>query len=125
MFEWYATGQYSLADVTKMSRAAGMVFRKSSDAVPKATVNKILRNRLYTGVFNWNGKTYSGVHVPLITKELWERVQAALDGRLANRHRKVKHDFAFSRTYLLWPLRLLPRRRDQEGPVRVLSLHRL
>jgi hypothetical protein len=59
-------------------------------------VNKILRNRLYTGVFNWNGKTYSGVHVPLITKELWERLQAALDSRLANRHRKVKHDFAFS-----------------------------
>jgi site-specific DNA recombinase len=96
MFEWYATGQYSLADVTNMARANGMLFRKSNDAVPKATVNKILRNRLYTGDFNWDGKTYSGVHAPLVTRELWERVQAALDGRLANRHRKVKHDFAFS-----------------------------
>jgi site-specific DNA recombinase len=96
MFEWYATGQYSLADVTKMSRTGGMVFRKSNDAVPRATVNKILRNRLYTGDFNWGGKTYSGVHAPLVTKELWERVQAALDGRLASRHRKVKHDLAFS-----------------------------
>ena len=96
MFEWYATGQYSLADVTKLSRADGMVFRKSSDAVPKATVNKILRNRLYTGDFNWDGRTYSGVHAPLVTKALWERVQEVLDGRLANRHRKAKHDFAFS-----------------------------
>ncbi len=96
MFERYATGQYSLANVTKMSRADGMVFRKSNDSVPKATVNKILRNRLYTGDFNWDGRTYSGVHAPLVTKDLWERVQAVLDGRHASRHRKAKHDFAFS-----------------------------
>ena len=96
MFEWYATGQYSLSEVTNMARADGMVFRKSNDSIPRATVNKILRNRLYTGNFNWDGRTYAGVHAPLVTSELWERVQAALDGRLASRHRKVKHDFAFS-----------------------------
>ena len=96
MFEWYSSGQYSLAEVTKMARAEGMVFRKSKDPVPKATVHKILRNRIYTGEFNWDGKTYSGSHTPLVTTDLWERVQAVLDGRFANRHRKVKHDFAFS-----------------------------
>jgi site-specific DNA recombinase len=96
LFEWYATGQYSLAELTKMSRAGGMTFRKSSAVVPKATVNKILRNRLYTGDFIWDGETYSGIHAPLVTQELWDRVQATLDDRLATRHRKVKHDFAFS-----------------------------
>ena len=96
MFEWYSSGQYSLAEITKMIRPEGMVFRKSNDPVPRATVHKILRNRLYTGDFDWNGKTYPGVHTPLVTKDLWERVQAVLDGRFANRHRKVKHDFAFS-----------------------------
>jgi site-specific DNA recombinase len=96
-FEWYSTGQYSLAEVTKMSRTEGMVFRKSKDAVPRATVHKILRNRLYTGCFDWDGKTYSGVHAPLVTTELWERVQAVLRFRHAKRHRKMKHDFAFSR----------------------------
>jgi site-specific DNA recombinase len=96
MFEWYATGQYSLAEVTKIARTEGMVFRKSKDPVPRATVHKILRNRIYTGDFDWDGKTYSGVHTPLVTKDLWERVQAILDGRFANRHRKVKHEFAFS-----------------------------
>src|ERR1019366_1965231 len=96
MFEWYASGQYSLVQVTKMAQAEGMVFRKSNDPVPKATVHKILRNRIYTGKFDWDGKTYSGVHVPLVTSDLWEHVQAVLDRRFANRHRKVKHDFAFS-----------------------------
>ncbi len=96
MFEWYSSGQYSLAEITKMMRPEGMVFRKSNDPVPRATVHKILRNRLYTGDFDWNGKTYPGVHTAIVTKDLWERVQAVLDGRFANRHRKVKHDFAFS-----------------------------
>ena len=96
MFEWYASGQYSLVQVTKMAQAEGMVFCKSNDPVPKATVHKILRNRIYTGKFDWDGKTYSGVHSPLVTPDLWEHVQAVLDGRFANRQRKVKHDFAFS-----------------------------
>ena len=96
MYEWYASGQYSLVQVTKMAQAEGMVFRKSNDPVPKATVHKILRNRIYTGKFDWDGKTYSGIHVPLVTSDLWDRVQVVLDGRFANRHRKVKHDFAFS-----------------------------
>ena len=96
MFEWYSSGQYSLAELTKKVRAEGMTFRKSNDPVPRGTVHKILRNRLYTGTFNWSGKIYSGVHAPLVTSDLWVRVQTVLDGRRANRHRKMKHDFAFS-----------------------------
>ena len=96
MFEWYASGQYSLAEITKKVRAEGMAFRKSNDPVPRGTIHKILRNRIYTGTFNWDGKTYSGIHAPLVTNDLWEQVQSVLDGRHANRHRKVKHEFAFS-----------------------------
>ena len=48
------------------------------------------------GDFDWKGKTYRGTYEPLITGELWDRVQAVLDGRHEKRHRKVKHDFAFS-----------------------------
>jgi DNA invertase Pin-like site-specific DNA recombinase len=45
IFEWYATGEYSLAEVTKMARAAGMVFRKSGSPVPKGPtrVSRIYR----------------------------------------------------------------------------------
>ena len=39
---------------------------------------------------------YPVVHIPLVTTDLWGHVQAVLDGRFANRHRKVKHDFTFS-----------------------------
>jgi site-specific DNA recombinase len=96
LFERYATGNYSLKEITKMALADGMVFRKSKDPVPKSTVHKILRNRIYTGDFDWDGKAYRGSHTPLVTRDLWEHVQTILDRRFDKRHRKVKHDFAFS-----------------------------
>ena len=96
MFERYATASYSGRDIARLAVADGLVFRKSRTPMPQATVYKILRNRIYTGDFDWNGRTYRGTQVPLITKDLWDHVQTILDRRFANKHRKVKHDFAFS-----------------------------
>ncbi len=56
----------------------------------------ILRNRLYTGDFDWNGRFYKGRHQPLVTRELWERVQGVLDGRNVKKTRRGPKDFAFS-----------------------------
>jgi site-specific DNA recombinase len=96
MFEWYATGALSLKEAAEKARAAGLVYRKSGAAVPVSTVHTTLRNRLYTGEFEWNGHLYMGKHEPLVTRELWERVQGVLDGRHAKKNRRLKHDFAFS-----------------------------
>jgi hypothetical protein len=60
-----------------------------------STVHSILRNRLYTGWFEWNGKLYQGRHEPLVSIELWEGVQGMLDGRFAKKHRRMTPDFAF------------------------------
>jgi site-specific DNA recombinase len=96
LFEWYATGIYSLREITKMAQVAGIVFRGSENPVPTATVHAILRNCIYTEDFNWQGKRYRGIHVPLITHDLWDYVQKILDDRSRTHQRKVKHDFAFS-----------------------------
>jgi hypothetical protein len=86
-------------------------------------VHSILRNRLYAGWFEWNGKMIHGRHEPLVSFELWQRVQGVLDGRFAKKHRRLTHDFAFSgRLRQVW---LLGRRRDQEAALRLLPLHRL
>ena len=86
----------SLKEAAEKARAAGLVYRKSGAAVPVSTVHTILRNRIYTGEFEWNGHLYLGKHQPLVSRELWERVQGVLDGRHAKKNRRVKHDFAFS-----------------------------
>ncbi|MCC6598308.1 MAG: recombinase family protein [Alphaproteobacteria bacterium] len=62
----------------------------------KSTVHKILRNRIYTGDFEWDGQLYKGTHKPIVSCELWQIVQDVLDNRSGNRPKKRKHDFAFS-----------------------------
>jgi hypothetical protein len=96
LFEWYATGSISLQEVARKARAAGLVYRKRGAKVPVSTIHAILRNRIYTGQFVWKGKLYQGNHEPLVSIDLWERVQDVLDSRHAKKHRRVKHHFAFS-----------------------------
>jgi site-specific DNA recombinase len=96
LFEWYATGQYALKEVAQKARDAGFLYRRTGASVPVSAVHSILRNRLYTGQFEWNGKLFQGRHQPLISVELWERVQAVLDGRNVSKAKRGKHDFAFS-----------------------------
>src|SRR6202048_3956452 len=96
LFDWYASGGISLKEAAKKAQAAGLVYAQSGAKVPVSTVHTILRNRLYTGQFEWNGKLIRGKHQPLVSIDLWERVQGVMDGRFANKHRRMTHDFAFS-----------------------------
>jgi site-specific DNA recombinase len=96
LFEWYASGTLSVREAARKVRDAGLVHRRSGARVTVSTVHAILRNRLYAGAFEWNGRPYLGTHQPLVTPELWERVQDVLDGRQAKKHRRAKHNFAFS-----------------------------
>jgi len=96
LFEWYAQGDISLKEAARKAHVAGLTYPKSGAKVPVSTVHTILRNRLYTGWFEWNGKLIQGRHEALVRVELWERVQAVLDGRFAKKVKRGRHDFAFS-----------------------------
>lgn len=96
LFEWYATGRYSLKEAGKRARRDGMVYRKSLKPVGVSTVHKILRSRIYTGEFEWLGKRYQGSHQPLVSVELWEKVQTILDGRHQSRLQGVEKNFIFT-----------------------------
>jgi len=96
LFEWYASGGYSLKDVSAKARRAGLVYRKSGAPIGTSTVHKMLRNRVYTGRFEWLGKIYTGSHQPLVSEELWGAVQDVLDGRNAANIRANPKDSPFS-----------------------------
>ena len=96
MFEQYATGKYSLKQMAKKARADGLAYRKGGDQVPTSTIHKILRNRIYSGDFDFDGTTYKGTYDAIVSRELWEQVQAILDGRGTKKTRKMKEQFAFS-----------------------------
>jgi site-specific DNA recombinase len=96
MFEWYARGDISLKEAARKAHAAGLVYPRSGAKVPVSTIHTILRNRLYTGWFEWNGKLIQGRHEALVPVELSERVQGVLDGRFTKKAKRSRHDSAFS-----------------------------
>jgi len=93
LFTWFASGEYSLKSLAKKAYEEGFRFRKSRNKIPVTTLHTILRKR---GEFDYGRTRYRGVHEPLVTEAVWERCQEILDGRHEKKHRKVKHDFAFS-----------------------------
>ena len=96
LFEWYATGEYSLKALASKAYEEGFLFRKSQGKVPVTTLHKILRNRVYTGDFDYGGVRYQGSHEALVPREIWERAQEILDRRHEKKHRKFIHKFAYS-----------------------------
>jgi site-specific DNA recombinase len=96
LFEWYATGNYSLLQVSNMARelmaVEGLAFQYAKQ-LTKSTVEHILKNPVYYGDFLWNGKAYRGSHPPVVSRELWERTQEAF--RKTNYPKHTKRDFAF------------------------------
>jgi site-specific DNA recombinase len=96
LFEWYATGNYSLDEVALKAKDAGLSMPKSKRPLTKQKLHRIFGVRLYYGEFAWKGRIYQGSHQPLVSRELWDTVQAMLHHRAKTKIRKAKHRFAFS-----------------------------
>ena len=94
LFEWYATGNYSLLEIIKKVQEEGLSYRKTQARIPKSVVHKIFKNPIYYGDFVWAGKEYHGTHEPLISRELYDRVQEVMVDKGNRRTRHQKHDWA-------------------------------
>jgi site-specific DNA recombinase len=94
LFEWYATGQYSLLELTRKARAEGLAYRKSGSPMDKSCVHLILRNPIYYGDFRWDGKVFAGTHEALVSRELWDTVQEMLESKARKRTGHRKHNWA-------------------------------
>jgi site-specific DNA recombinase len=94
IFGRFAAGRHSVRSlVTEMNTEGGLLRGRR---LQSSVIHQILRKRMYTGDFDWDGNTYPGIYEPLVTRECWMRVQELLDARAENRTRKVKHEFAFT-----------------------------
>jgi site-specific DNA recombinase len=94
LFEAFATGQYSLKALAAKARSEGWTIR--GHRPHKSTLHQILRRRIYTGDFDWDGVTYKGTHQALVSLETWQAVQALLDHRVKTKQHRIKRDFAFT-----------------------------
>lgn len=95
-FELYATGEYTI-DRVRLSLAREGLRGRTGRPISKPHMANLLRNPFYIGIIKLGttGETFEGVHEPLISTALFERVQAVLDGRVPAREQK--HSYAFRR----------------------------
>ena len=74
-FELYATGNYSLKQLGVTLYDEG--FRPvRGGKIRKSSLEHLLKNRTYIGEIDYNGKIYPGIHEPIISRELFNQVQA-------------------------------------------------
>ena len=83
-FEEYATGRFTKQQLLKQSRAWGLTNRRDRPLTSQA-IGVLLRNQLYAGIVDvpeYGVRAKRGDFEPLISEDLFYRVQAVLSGRL-------------------------------------------
>jgi site-specific DNA recombinase len=95
-FELYSTGNLNLNDLREELHKLGL-RNNTGRKISKNGLSVLLNNSFYIGIIRLRstGETFQGVHTPLITSILFNRVQAILSGKYNKKIRK--HDFLFRR----------------------------
>ncbi len=101
-FETYATGLYSLADITILLEARGLRSRGNRRRGPSpltiSRVHALLSNPYYVGFVTHKGHSYQGRHDPLVSQELFDKVQAVLVSHRHSGERDRKHQHCLKGT---------------------------
>ena len=76
-----AEGRHTLEELQKLATAFGLVSKRSKKPLAISNVHRILTNAFYYGVFFYKGELFHGAHEPIISKELFDKVQDVLKTR--------------------------------------------
>ena len=94
-FEAYATGEYTLVsllnDLTEQGLTTRATARWNEQPLSHSQLSQILHDPYYTGVVRFKGELFPGRHEPLISKELFLRVQDVLAERAKRGQRDRTH----------------------------------
>lgn len=96
-FELYASGDYSIDALHAELASQGLVTRPTpkmpARPLSRPQLCMMLRNKYYLGIVTYEGEEFQGKHEPLISIELFNRVQDILDerSRRGSRDRVHRH----------------------------------
>ncbi len=95
-FELYAAGNHSLIALAEEMYSLGLRNRNGGK-LSKNALNVCLRNQFYMGLVKLRSmaECFVGQHQPLVSKNLFDRVQRALDGKHVKK--TITHFFLFRR----------------------------
>ena len=91
-FELCATGEYTERQISKILFDEGFRSRKGRK-VGKSAIGKILHTHFYYSSFEWQGEIHQGNHEPIISKDLFDKVQEVLNPK---KKHGIKYDHAFT-----------------------------
>ena len=98
MFDLYATGAYSTAQLQQIFENAGLTTRPTKKfpkgkALSQNQIQNILADPYYTGEIHFKGEKYPGLHEPLISPDTFDHVQSVRKEKTwqGNRDRKWDH----------------------------------
>jgi DNA invertase Pin-like site-specific DNA recombinase len=92
MFKLYATGEYSLVKLTKIMEEDGLRNAQKNKIV-KSRIHQYLTDPFYIGMNRWNDKLHQGKQEPLISEELFDKVQSVLKSKNTPKYRTHFHLF--------------------------------
>ncbi|PIS22445.1 recombinase family protein, partial [candidate division WWE3 bacterium CG08_land_8_20_14_0_20_41_10] len=87
MFELYATGNYSIKKLVRVIYEEGLRTRRGNKLC-KSRLGELLSDPFYYGGIRWNNEIYQGKQEPLISKELFDRVQDILRRKTTPKYKK-------------------------------------
>jgi site-specific DNA recombinase len=93
LFELYSTGDYSYNDLSKAATKIGLKGKHGKN-LAKGNIPDILTNPFYYGVIKFKGELFEGAHVPLMSKQLFDKCQRVMKER-SNPTRRKKYTFSF------------------------------
>ena len=79
LFEMYDKGGHSIDDLAKYAHSFGLTGRLGGKLIA-GQIHVILRNPIYAGQFRFGGTMYRSKDPVLVARNVWDRVQARLDG---------------------------------------------
>lgn len=90
-FEMYAKGESRLEDITHFL-AKNNIKTRSGKTLHKSRMSFVLSNPFYIGLFKYGGERHEGKYEPIISKKLFDSVQAVLTQKSRPERKGNKND---------------------------------
>lgn len=93
-WEQYATGAYAKAEIGRLIAQRG-VLTKNSLPLSDQSLTDLFKNPYYAGTIidPWSGEEYQGRHLPMVSREVFARVQELVNNRKAAPRYRDREEF--------------------------------
>jgi hypothetical protein len=85
LFKQYAAGKTTLTALRDRSQAWGLTTR-TGNPLTTGRLSALLAHPVYTGMILYKGELHPGIHQPLVSRRLFNRVQSSKQSRRKPRH---------------------------------------